>query len=350
MHIFWDYTKKCNLKCVHCYNAPERAIASPDLSTTDRLKLVYDLAKQYRGKTLHFLGGESLTSDDFKEVCKTAVEQGFKIQVTTNGTRNDDELITFLYNNCSIVHVSLDGANKTFNDKIRGKGVFKAVEKFLFAWQKRKVERRGALLNLSFTVTSLTLNSYKQIIDFCLKRAVDTLTIQPVKLLGNAVKNGKQLGITAEEYVTFAENIARYSLGESLKINLTGGSKKLKEYIKWNFYNDIVSVESHCDSGIRQLRITSTGVILPCIMGKTASSYIQRKWETGNTTVSMITQSNSFREFTSKVHKASVTKGSDICNKCEYLERRECYPGCPVQEKFGPAMVCEALNAKLVRM
>lgn len=349
MHIFWDYTRECNLKCSHCYNAVERLKSPPDLEKKSRFNLINQISQKYSNSTLHFLGGEPLISSDFVEVAIYAKRLGFKLQVTTNGTVNNKKIIQFLVNNFSIVHLSLDGADAFINDKVRGKGVFVEVVKFIQNWNNcSEREKRSSILNLSFTVTKPSLNNARDIINFCLKNHIDRLTIQPVKIIGNATYNSQTLGITAEEYFKFGEEVAKTSVGEPLEIKLTGGSMRYKDYIKWNFYNDIVDVEPSCNSGSGQLRITSTGKILPCFMGGKAPIFIQKQWQLSNNKneLNNILSANSFQSFTKEAHKKSVSQTPDICSNCEYLVNHQCFPGCPLQGNYTSALLCKVLSEK----
>ena len=124
--LVWNCTRRCNLKCVHCYS--HSADKLYDEMTTDQgLALIEDLA-EFGAPVMLFSGGEPLTRKDLF----TLVSKAAKLEDV----------------GLSYVGVSLDGL-KDVNDKFRG--VAGAFEKALTGI--RNCRQAGIKVGLRFTVT-----------------------------------------------------------------------------------------------------------------------------------------------------------------------------------------------------
>jgi len=125
--VVWNMTRRCNLKCIHCYsNSADREY--PDELTTDEgKKLIADLA-QFGSPVILFSGGEPLLRQDLPQLARYAAEKGMRAVISTNGTLITKEIAAQLRQiGLSYVGVSLDGLEET-HDRFRGKkGAFAAA-------------------------------------------------------------------------------------------------------------------------------------------------------------------------------------------------------------------------------
>ncbi len=80
--IYIEITNKCNLSCPFC--VPHKR-AFGDLSISDFNKIL-DQIKPYTDYIYLHVKGEPLLHPHFYDFCKIAYEEGFKVNVTTNGT------------------------------------------------------------------------------------------------------------------------------------------------------------------------------------------------------------------------------------------------------------------------
>jgi len=91
--ISWNITKRCNLKCSHCYlNASELEHGEGELSTGDAMKVIDEIASVNPQAMLIFTGGEPLLRNDWRELTSYAAGKGFTVVMGTNGTLIDDLL------------------------------------------------------------------------------------------------------------------------------------------------------------------------------------------------------------------------------------------------------------------
>ncbi len=95
--VSYAITRKCDLKCEHCYSDAMDTQAPDELSTVEAKGLLDDLAK-WGIRLLIFDGGEPLCRDDFFEIAKYASEKGMRTVVGSNGVLIDVEMANRMKN------------------------------------------------------------------------------------------------------------------------------------------------------------------------------------------------------------------------------------------------------------
>jgi len=123
--VVWNMTKRCNLKCVHCYAQAIDPEGVDDISTAQAKALIDDLSA-YGAPVMLFSGGEPLVRKDLVELASYATSKGMRAVISTNGTLITKEKARELKNvGLSYVGISLDGGEE-IHDKFRGvPGAFK---------------------------------------------------------------------------------------------------------------------------------------------------------------------------------------------------------------------------------
>jgi radical SAM protein with 4Fe4S-binding SPASM domain len=117
--VVWNVTRRCNLKCVHCYAASEDRAYRGELTTEEALRVIDDLA-DFGVPVVLFSGGEPLLREDLFELSARVVERGMRAVLSTNGTLIDEATIARVKEQgFSYVGVSLDGTEGT-HDRFRG--------------------------------------------------------------------------------------------------------------------------------------------------------------------------------------------------------------------------------------
>ncbi|HEX7260892.1 MAG TPA: radical SAM protein, partial [Luteolibacter sp.] len=92
--IALNLTKRCNLKCAHCYlDATTKAGGGSDELTTDECYTLIDqIAEVNKGCLLVITGGEPLTRPDILDIARHAVKLGFMVVFGTNGMLINDRM------------------------------------------------------------------------------------------------------------------------------------------------------------------------------------------------------------------------------------------------------------------
>jgi len=126
--IFWEVTKGCNLRCIHC-RATATELSSPtDLPTSRALDIIDQIAA-YSNPILVLSGGEPLYRSDIFQLATYARDKGLRVALATNGTLVTKEVARMISDSgIKRVSISLDGADAMTHDTFRGiPGAFEAA-------------------------------------------------------------------------------------------------------------------------------------------------------------------------------------------------------------------------------
>ncbi len=179
--VVWNCTKKCNLRCVHCYsNAGNKE--SPEIMTTEEARtFIRDLA-DFSVPVILFSGGEPLLRKDIFELASLAREQGMRTVLSTNGT-----LITKMVARkirgagFAEVGISLDGIGAK-NDLFRGrKGAYEAALKGI-----RNCIEQGMKVSLRLTLTRSTYQEIPAIFDLVEREGIERVCFYHLVYSGRA--------------------------------------------------------------------------------------------------------------------------------------------------------------------
>jgi radical SAM protein with 4Fe4S-binding SPASM domain len=120
-HMLIHVTKRCNLRCKHCYLSKEKS--DMKLETFKLLIREFDRAG---GLKIMISGGEPLLNPHIWKMLDLASDYDFRRVLITNGTLIDQKTAEKL-DKVDEVQISIDGIDS--NDKIRGEGSFeKAID------------------------------------------------------------------------------------------------------------------------------------------------------------------------------------------------------------------------------
>jgi len=145
--VVWNMTRRCNLKCVHCYAKALEEQGEDPIPTTEAKAMIDDLAA-YGAPVMLFSGGEPLVRKDLVELAHHAVGKGMRAVISTNGTLITKAKARELKGvGLSYVGISLDGGEEV-HDKFRG--VPGAYRKALEGVENCQAE--GLKVGLRFTV------------------------------------------------------------------------------------------------------------------------------------------------------------------------------------------------------
>lgn len=110
-----ELTSKCNERCIHCYIPHEDKLYNIDDN------LYYDTIKQLKDIgviSVSLSGGEPMFHPNFIEFLKSLQEGDFYINIFTNLTLLNEEIIKLMKNNRTSVYVSLYSMNEINHEKI----------------------------------------------------------------------------------------------------------------------------------------------------------------------------------------------------------------------------------------
>jgi len=158
--VVWNITRRCNLKCVHCYAHAKDLSFKNELSTKEGKILLDDLA-QFGVPVILFSGGEPTIRKDLPELAAYAVSKGMRAVISTNGTLILQKMARVLKDiGLSYVGISIDGMEE-INDRFRGvKGAFKAALEGI-----KNCKDAGIKVGLRFTINKFNVNEIPEIFE-----------------------------------------------------------------------------------------------------------------------------------------------------------------------------------------
>ena len=156
--VVWNVTRRCNLKCVHCYAHAKNIAFDNELSTSEGKTLIDDLA-EFGVPVILFSGGEPLVRKDLPELADYAVKKGMRAVISTNGTLITPRIARTLKDiGLSYVGISLDGMEE-INDRFRGvKGAFRLALKGIENCKKVDIK-----VGLRFTINKSNTGQISEI-------------------------------------------------------------------------------------------------------------------------------------------------------------------------------------------
>ncbi len=165
--VVWNVTRRCNLRCIHCYaHARDREFEN-ELSLEEGKRLLDDLS-QFGCPVILFSGGEPLMHPYLIELASYAVEKGMRAVISTNGTLITKEIASELKAiGLSYVGISLDGMEE-IHDRFRGyRGAFRAALEGV-----ENAQNEGIKVGLRFTINRLNYTEIPAIFDLIEEREI----------------------------------------------------------------------------------------------------------------------------------------------------------------------------------
>ena len=232
--VVWNYTSKCNLKCVHCYNDSGMDKESNE-STTEEAKAVLDDLADFGVPSVLFSGGEPFVRKDLFELIRYARGKGLRTVISTNGTMITPDAAKIVKDaGVSYVGISLDGIGE-INDNFRGvKGAFDSTVKGI-----RNCMAEGVRVGLRLTLTKQNVQDLEPLFDFLDSEGIERLCFY------HLVPSGRGEGIFSDDDLTHAQS--RDAIEK-----IMAKTRQLKDAGK---KTDILTVDNHVDGVYLYLKL-----------------------------------------------------------------------------------------------
>ncbi|MFY1112713.1 MAG: 12,18-didecarboxysiroheme deacetylase [Methanosarcinaceae archaeon] len=231
--VVWNMTRRCNLKCVHCYAQAKDVEFKDELSTEEGKALIDDLAA-FGSPVMLFSGGEPTMRKDLPELAAYAREKGMRAVISTNGTLIDKKLAKKLKEvGLSYVGISFDGVRET-NDKFRGvKGAFDAALEGL-----HNCQAEGIKVGLRFTINKQNVRDIPAIFDLLEEENIPRVCFYHLVYAGRGSK-------MVDEDLSLEESRKAVDL-------IMERTKALHEK---GFPAEVLTVDNHCDGPYLYLKL-----------------------------------------------------------------------------------------------
>ncbi|MBI4612343.1 MAG: radical SAM protein [Planctomycetes bacterium] len=171
--VSWNLTRRCNLRCAHCYIDASQAM--PDELETDRaLAVVAEIAALNPETILILTGGEPLCRPDLDQIVEAASGAGMTVVLGTNGTLLAPARATELARRgLSAVGISLDSLDRGRHDAFRGlAGAWDAARRGLDA-----ARHAGLEVQIQVTLTRQNRSELSNFVQFAELAGARVLTV-----------------------------------------------------------------------------------------------------------------------------------------------------------------------------
>ncbi len=169
--VFWEVTKGCNLRCIHC-RATATELSSPtDISTERALDIIDQIADMAR-PILVLSGGEPLFRSDIFELARYGTDKGLLVALATNGTLVNKQVAAKIRDaGIKRVAISLDGADSQTHDSFRGiLGAFDTAVQGL-----RNLKEIGMSVQINTTIARHNAHQLPQVLELARRLGADAL-------------------------------------------------------------------------------------------------------------------------------------------------------------------------------
>jgi radical SAM protein with 4Fe4S-binding SPASM domain len=194
--IFWEVTKGCNLRCIHC-RATATELSSPtDLPTGRALDIIKQIA-DFGNPILVLSGGEPLYRADIFDLARFATQRGLRVALATNGTLVTKPVAKKIVEaGVKRVSISLDGADALTHDTFRGiPGAFEAA-----VYGMRNLQELGMSVQINTTIARHNAHQLPAVLELARSLGADALHTFLLVPVGCGVDIANEQMVPPEEY------------------------------------------------------------------------------------------------------------------------------------------------------
>ncbi|HLB26999.1 MAG TPA: radical SAM protein [Dehalococcoidia bacterium] len=223
--VVWNCSRRCNLRCIHCYADSENQRYEGELSNAEARAMIDDLA-QFGVPVLLFSGGEPLMRRDVLELAAYAGSLGIRPVISTNGTLitagKAEEIVAA---GVAYVGVSLDGVRET-NDYFRGvQGAFELALRGI-----RNCVAAGQKVGLRLTLTRHNFRDLPRIFELIEAEEIDRACFY------HLVYSGRGRGIAGDDLTH-----------EETRAAVDYICERAVDFRRRGIEKDILTVDNHAD-------------------------------------------------------------------------------------------------------
>ncbi|MBI4788874.1 MAG: radical SAM protein [Chloroflexi bacterium] len=272
--ISWNLTKKCNLRCPHCYLEAGQA-AENELTTDECLRLL-DEMKPLGTEMLILTGGEPLLRRDIYDIARAASSQGLWVVMGTNGVLITDRVAQKMIE-CGVkgVGISIDSLDPQKHNSFRGGPN---------AWEHsvRALEicrQNGLQVLVQTTVMAMNYDEIPALIDFARDKGAWSFNLYFLVQTG---RGQQMIDLSPEATETLLGDLVERQ--DSQRPMLVR-AKCAPHFKRIAYQKGLGGLESGgCMAGTQYCRITPEGDVTPCpympvVAGNVREQPFREIWE-----------------------------------------------------------------------
>ena len=324
-------TGKCNLNCLHCFNAKDNAPLNTELSYEQVLD-VLDQAKSIGVLSFTITGGEPLVHRRFLDIIKAIYERDMNVfELNTNGLLINQEMLDFLKEiGCKpLIKISFDGVG--YHNWIRQHPkaeelTIKAIKLCIANGFDVKAQVQVNRKNVDAMMDTARLLNDLGVVEMRIIRTTETPRWE---------KNSPQSSLTIQEYyesmLGFSKEYIHSGMGMVIDIwqfiRLYPGSRVYSlaaiECSKEEFNFRIPM----CKGNRGMIAVSSSGEVVPCL--QMSGYFIEHGISLGNlfkTPLKQLVKESDYASLAMATLLKQVIE-NDKCGNCKYY--KACTGGCP---------------------
>jgi radical SAM protein with 4Fe4S-binding SPASM domain len=253
--VSWNLTRKCNLKCPHCYiNATTQELKN-ELTTEESKNLIDQICEVSR-PLLILSGGEPLLRPDVYELVRYGASKGLKMGLGSNGSLIDAIAAKRLKDaGIETVSISLDSHIPEQHDEFRGVGG---------SWEKsvgaiKALQENGVLVQVNTTLTQQNCDQIDDIMSLAENLGVENFHLFFLVPTGRGVK---MTDISPAKY----ENMIKTTFAKVAKHKLNVRPSCAPQFMRIakDMGLDMSRWIRGCLAGLYYCRVYPNGDITPC--------------------------------------------------------------------------------------
>ena len=194
--VFWELTKGCNLRCIHC-RASATELSSPNDLSTQAAREIIDQIAEVSSPILVLSGGEPLFRSDIFQLARYGTDKGLRVALATNGTLVTKQVARKIVDSgVKRVAISLDGADAPTHDTFRGiPGAFDAAIAGF-----RNLKDLGMSVQINTTIARHNAHQLPQVLELAKSIGADALHTFLLVPVGCGVDIAAEQMVPPEEY------------------------------------------------------------------------------------------------------------------------------------------------------
>lgn len=215
--IFWELTKGCNLRCVHCRASATELSSPSDLSTRAAMDIIDQIA-DVSSPILVLSGGEPLFRSDIFQLARYGTDKGLRVALATNGTLVTKAVARKIVDSgVKRVAISLDGVDAATHDKFRNiPGAFDAA---LAGF--RNLKDLGMSVQINTTIARHNAHQLPQVLALAKSIGADALHTFLLVPVGCGVDIAAEQMVPPEEYERMLNWFYDQSLAGGIELKAT---------------------------------------------------------------------------------------------------------------------------------
>jgi AdoMet-dependent heme synthase len=215
--IFWEVTKGCNLRCIHCRATATELMSPRDLPTKKALDIISQIA-DFSNPILVLSGGEPLYRHDIFQLAEYATKRGLRAALATNGTLVTKDIAERVKNSgIRRVSISLDGADAVTHDTFRGiPGAFDAA-----IYGMKNLQELGVSVQINTTIARHNAHQLPDVLALARRLGADALHTFLLVPVGCGVDIAAEQMVPPDEYERMLNWFYDQSLNGDIELKAT---------------------------------------------------------------------------------------------------------------------------------